>query len=156
MGAVEQDAAALRAEVGRLVDRTEVQELLSEYLRAFEERRLDEAWARSIFTDDVEVEFPPGAHRGIDGIVTFHRPLMDLWDRTLHATSDHAIDVDGDHANLRAKLLATHVHRSDDPGELFHIGGRVDGEARRTEGGWRLRRVRLDLTWTQGDPPASG
>ena len=52
-----------------------------------------------------------------------------------------------------ATLLATHVHRDDDPGAGLQIGGRLTGEAARGDTGWRLHCLELDLVWTDGDPP---
>ncbi len=144
----------LRQQLAVLVDRDEIEALLGSYLRAFEERHFDDVWVRSTFSDDVVVEFPPGAHRGRDGIGAFHREVADLWERTLHHTSDYVVGIDADRAVLQTKLLAAHVHRADDPGALFRIGGHIDGEARRTADGWRFRKLRLELVWTEGDPPS--
>jgi hypothetical protein len=137
-----------------LVDRVEIEELLDGYFFAFERRRFDEVWMRSTFTDDVVLEFPPGTHTGFEGLADFHERVAALWDRTLHHTTNHVFRFDGDRAELRAKLTATHVHRPDDPGAHLHIGGYVDGEAVRVGDGWRFRRLRLELVWTEGDPPS--
>jgi hypothetical protein len=137
-----------------LGDRAEIQDLLDSYFVAFEQRRFDDEWVRSTFTDDVVLEFPPGTHAGVDGLAAFHEEIAALWERTLHHTTNHAFRFDGDRAVVRAKLTATHVHRADDPGAHLHIGGYVDAEVLRTGDGWRVRRLRLELVWTEGDPPS--
>jgi hypothetical protein len=115
-----------------LVDRVEIQELLDGYFLGFEYRRFDDAWVRATFTDDVVLELPPGTHAGVERLASFHEGVAALWARTLHHTTNHVFRFDGDRAELRAKLTATHVHRPDDPGAHLHIGGYVDGEVLRT------------------------
>jgi hypothetical protein len=63
------------------------------------------------------------------------------------------IESDGDRARCTATLLATHIHRDDDPGAPFQIGDRLAGEAGRRDAGWRLRRLGLDLVCADGHPP---
>jgi hypothetical protein len=68
------------------------------------------------------------------------------------------IEQDGKRAGFTATLLATHIHRDDHPGAPLQIGGHLTGEAACGDAGWRLRRLELDLVWTDGHPPgrASG
>jgi SnoaL-like domain len=65
--------------VGTLVDRADIQDLISGYFLAFEERRFDEAWLQATFTEDVVVEFRPGTHAGTEGLAEFHQQVAARW-----------------------------------------------------------------------------
>jgi hypothetical protein len=134
-------------------DRQAVHDLLVGYFRGFDERREDDAFLRQTFTDDAHWRFPRGSAAGIEEIVERRGRALALWKQTLHSVSSVLVDLDADRARFTATLLATHIHRDDDPGEPLRIGGHLTGEAGRGDEGWRLRRLELDLVWTDGDPP---
>lgn len=139
-------------------DRVAVHDLLVGYFYGFDERRTDDAFLRETFTADAHWRFPRGDATGIEEIIERRDGTLGLWKQTLHSVSSVLIALDGDGARFTATLLATHIHRVDDPGAPLQIGGRLTGEAARSDEGWRLRRLGLDLVWTDGDPPgqASG
>jgi hypothetical protein len=130
-----------------------VHDLLVGYFRGFDERRTDEAFLRETFTADAQWRFPRGDVTGTEAIIERRDETLGLWKETLHSVSSELIELHGDRARFTATLLATHIHRDDDPGAPLHIGGRLTGEAARGDAGWRLRRLGLDLVWTDGDPP---
>jgi hypothetical protein len=139
-------------------DRVAVHDLLVGYFCGFDERRTDDAFVRETFTADAYWCFPRGDATGIEEIIERRDGTLGLWKQTLHSVSSVLIELDDDRARFTATLLATHIHRDDDPGAPLQIGGRLTGEAARSDAGWRLRRLGLDLAWTDGDPPgqASG
>jgi hypothetical protein len=134
-------------------DRVAVHDLLVGYFRGFDERRTDGAFLRETFTADAHWRFPRGDATGIEEIIERRDGTLGLWKQTLHSVSSVLIHLDDDRAQFTATLLATHIHRDDDPGAPLQIGGRLTGEAVRSDAGWRLRRLGLDLVWTDGDPP---
>ena len=146
--------AEMAEEVRRLSDRADLTDLADRYLRALDERAFDEVQAYSVFTDDVELNFPPGDHSGIVGVAEFNRGFMGHWDRTHHNVSSYFIELDGDRATIAWNIIAVHVHPGSPPppthAEHFYLGGRFEGAARRTKRGWRLRRLALRVTWTAG------
>jgi len=154
MSAIQTDSEQLRARVDALADKDAIRALLIRCFREFEAKRSDDEWLRSIFSEDVRVEFPAGTHEGLAGLGDLHRRIEALWDRTLHLLSDHAIELQRDRASVSAVLHATHVHHADSPGAHLHIGGHVDAEAVRSPDGWRLAQLAIRLVWTEGDPPA--
>ena len=139
-------------------DRAAVCDLLVGYFRGFDERRTDDAFLRETFTADAHWRFPRGDATGIEEIIERRDGTLGLWQQTLHSVASVLVELDGDRGRFTATLLATHIHRADDPGAPLQIGGRLSGEAARSDAGWRLRRLELDLVWTDGDPPrqASG
>lgn len=151
------DPAALAAEVARLADLAELQRLAGRYLASLDEGDFGEAWAKSLFTEDIEMTFPVGSHRGITGVGAFTTEIMARWGRTHHHGSDSSVDLDDDRAGLSWSLIASHVHHGSpvppDPSEYFQLGGRFTGTARRTPDGWRFDRLRLRIVWTTGAVP---
>jgi hypothetical protein len=134
-------------------DRAAVHDLLVGYFCGFDERRTDDAFLKETFTADAHWRFPRGDATGIDEIIERRNATLGLWKQTLHSVSSVLIELDGDRATFTATLLATHIHRDEDPGAPLQIGGRLTGEAARTDPGWRLCRLELDLVWADGDPP---
>jgi SnoaL-like domain len=141
------DADPLR----RLTDRMDVQDLVDRYLAGLDEARFDDAWARSIFTEDGRFEVPMGGHRGAAGMAGFTAAMMRKWRRTHHLAAGHLVELDGDRARVRGNLIATHLPPG--PGEPFQVGDRFEGEAVRTEAGWRFERLAFELVWSRGTPP---
>jgi hypothetical protein len=139
----------------------EISALLDRYLLSLDAEKLDDEWARSLFTEDSCVEFPIGRHEGIDGLAAYHRRSLAKFEGTQHLGSPAVVELDGDRASLRANLISTHVHRTADaPSDgqyppVFATGTFVTGEARRTPDGWRLSLLSFRLIWANGTPPSS-
>ncbi|HEX3787840.1 MAG TPA: nuclear transport factor 2 family protein [Pseudonocardiaceae bacterium] len=150
----------LRAQVQALTDRAEITALLDRYAHTLDQRRFDQEWARSLFTDDVELRFPVGDHQGIDGVADSHRQTMGRFDRTQHIHTTYLIDLAGDHAQAAFQLLGTHVYAAPDeagrgerPGAHFQVGNHYQADLVRTAAGWRVRRLVNEVIWTRGEPP---
>lgn len=148
------ELAELVGRVRRLTDRVDLVELIDRYLLSLDEGGFDEAWARSLFTEDVVMDFPVGSHRGIKDVTGFTAQIMDRWARTHHNGANHTVHTDGDQAAIAWNVYAIHVHHGSPnppaPGEHFHLGGRFRGVAARTPEGWRIRRLGLRVLWTAG------
>ncbi|MEU0671736.1 ester cyclase [Streptomyces sp. NPDC006172] len=144
-------------EVARLADLVSLRDLVARYLAGLDEGGFDETWARSLFTEDIEMTFPVGSHQGLAGVVGFTAEIMARWGRTHHHGSESQVDVDGDRAELSWSLIASHVHHGSplppDPTQYFQLGGRFTGTARRTPDGWRFDRLGLRIAWTTGSVP---
>ncbi|WP_324788393.1 nuclear transport factor 2 family protein [Streptomyces sp. H51] len=151
------DPAALAAEVARLADLAALQHLIERYLASLDEGVFDESWARSLFTEDIEMTFPVGSHQGITGVTGFIGEIMARWGRTHHHGSGGSVELDGDRAAVSWSLIASHVHYGSplppEATEYFQLGGRFTGTARRTPDGWRFDRLGLRIVWTTGTVP---
>jgi hypothetical protein len=149
------ELAVLRRQVRELTDRAAISELIDRYvvlLDTQDENGFDESWPRTVFTEDVRLHFPIGTHEGLAGVAEFHLAAKQKFDRTLHLSANHAVRLDGDRAQVRFHLIATHVHH-DGGVPLFDIGGHYTGEAVRTAAGWRFREWGFHLTWASGPGP---
>lgn len=155
------DIDALRARIGALTDRAEISELIDRYVTLLDtqdDHGYDGTWPRTVFTEDCRLEFPVGTVEGLDKVAAFHFDRKSRFARTHHLASNYGIRTDGDTARVRLHLVAVHVHHDDgpDPGGRFDIGGYSEGEAVRTPHGWRLRRWRFHLMWSDGVGPRPG
>ncbi|MEU6895139.1 nuclear transport factor 2 family protein [Streptomyces sp. NPDC046557] len=151
------DLAALAAEVTRLSDLAALSKLSERYLATLDEGTFDAVWAESLFTEDVELTFPVGSHRGVAGVPKFTSQIMERWGRTHHHGSDVSVELDADRAAISWSLIASHVHFGSplppDASRYFQLGGRFTASARRTPDGWRIDRLRLRIVWTTGAVP---
>lgn len=130
--------------------------LLDRYLLGLDAGDYDDDWFRSLFTDDVVVEFPHARHEGLDGLAAFHATSLTRYAATQHFGSAAVVEVTGEKATLTANAIATHVHRPENAaacGPVFASGSRVSGEAQLTAAGWRLRRLSFRTIWITGTPP---
>ncbi|MEU6895971.1 nuclear transport factor 2 family protein [Streptomyces sp. NPDC046557] len=161
MTVTDEEVADLRAQLRVLTDRAEIVELVDRYVTLLDTQDdygFDDAWTRSVFTEDCRLEFPVGRFEGLDGLAHFHFEKKAKFDRTHHLAANYGINLKGDVAILRVHLIASHVHLHDgpDPGGRFDIGGYSEGEAVRTLDGWRLRSWKFNLKWSAGDGPRPG
>ncbi|MFC7310780.1 nuclear transport factor 2 family protein [Streptomyces monticola] len=151
-------AGPLAEQVARLNLRAALSELVERYLASLDTGNFDDTWARSFFTEDIELTFPVGSHQGIAGLAGFTRAIMGRWESTHHHGSGCLVVPDGeDRAGVRWSLIASHMHfgspRPPAVSRCFQLGGRFDGTARNTPQGWRFERLRLRITWSSGAPP---
>jgi hypothetical protein len=159
MSSIVEEVNALREQLRALSDRAAIGELIGRYHLGLDQKQLNDAWARSIFTKDAVLEYPVGEHRGIEGLVGFHKGVVDRWERTLHITTNYSIDLDSDQARLKSSLFAVQIHlaqtrrqRNDD--SAFFVAGTYDGELVRLSGGWRIQRLAFRVAWIKGRGPA--
>ncbi|MBF6330491.1 nuclear transport factor 2 family protein [Nocardia transvalensis] len=141
------------------VDRVQVQELLSRYYGAIDDKRLDRALVDATFTVDGRLVNPTGtALVGREAITEQQLTVVTKFRATHHVITDHLIDFEGDTARLRANMTAMHLWAEDcsDAFALeshFLAGGVFEGQAARTADGWRLRELSLRITWRTGAVP---
>lgn len=140
-------------ELRDLLDRERIAALVARYVTTLDEGPFDMTWGRSVFTDDVHIEFPLGPTDGVERVVEQHRSVMSVWDRTLHFSTDHLIELDGDRADVQGRLVALHVHAKAEPRTPLVAAQKLHATTVRTAAGWRFERLVLRPTWTMGEPP---
>jgi hypothetical protein len=112
---------------------------------------------RSIFTDEVEIDFSswngrPAATMSADQWVAGVQPLFSGLAASQHSMTNPRVEVDGDGAALVMYMQAEHILDHADPTAWFTSGGYYTDRAVRTEQGWRLAAVRLTVLWRRGRP----
>jgi len=143
-------ATDLSGQVRDLTDRQELTELVSRLYVLLDEERFDEL--RSVYTDDVHLEFPSATMHGIDEAIAVARRRGAKYDRMQHLSTDVVIELDGDRAAVRTNHWALHVHPTQTAAEDFQAGVVHRFDAVRTPGGWRLNRGHAEVVWTSGTP----
>ncbi|MFZ0040628.1 MAG: nuclear transport factor 2 family protein [Solirubrobacteraceae bacterium] len=142
------------AQLQWLVDRAEISDLLIEFARALDAR--DGRAYAALYAEDGVLELPGGVRiEGGEqlsvGVARTLGPYHAVW----HLSANHMIDVDGDVARTRSYLMA--VHRHDAEAHRHATGaGWYDNRLRRTNAGWRLTSVRLEMVWRAGNGPLPG
>jgi hypothetical protein len=87
--------------------------------------------------------------------------LFDGFAATQHTSSNHVYDLRGDEATCISNMQAEHfVARQQGDGlavgeNRWTIGGYYENGLVRTDEGWKLNRVTLNVTWTEGNPKVS-
>ncbi|CAL9639391.1 hypothetical protein SUDANB60_06261 (plasmid) [Streptomyces sp. enrichment culture] len=143
---VSPDATALR----RLTDLSSIHRLVDRYAYAVDDRDWA-AWA-ACFTTDATVTFPFGTFHGNDGLEQWGRDALAAFESSHHVLTNIKVDFASEHeAALRAKIIATHVPKRDDPSVFFAEGGDHTWHLIKIDGRWLIRSLHLGIVWTLGN-----
>lgn len=150
------------ADLARLAaDRLEITDALHRF--AFGLDHNDPGTLASALTEDCTFDFTPAASKlgidfpkltGRDKVVSSVLSLIGPLD-TSHTVSNVRVKVNGDSATLYAYVMAQHFMPGDGPRrgtENALLMNRYYCEAMRDGQQWRLRRVKIDNAWAEGDP----
>lgn len=121
-------------------DELDIQRVLADYAWGCDEG--DWALLRSLFTDDAHLDYTTagGPAGGADEVVGWLESSLTTIPMIHHVVSNLQIDLDGDHADVRAVFHCTAQLPGADG--LLVTGGYYDDELVRTSEGWRIRRKR--------------
>ncbi|MFJ5773492.1 nuclear transport factor 2 family protein [Streptomyces sp. NPDC093094] len=128
---------------------TEIETLVHRMFRVLDTRPFTPGLMRAYVTADARMETPLGVSTG-EAAVRNSEVALGRYVRTQHIASGILTEVDGDRATASWNALMTHVHADE---SVFMVGGRWEGDLRRTEDGWRFGRLAVQAVWTQGQPP---
>jgi 3-phenylpropionate/cinnamic acid dioxygenase small subunit len=135
-----------------LLDRAEIADLLNGYAYGIDQR--DWSRYRSVFTDQIWVDLGwAGVNEQIPAdnwVLSSVKPLG-ACDATQHRMTNIDIELNGDRAVLRAQMTARHVLVTDGVSEMQTVGGYYEHDVVRTAQGWRISKLRLVITWEEGD-----
>jgi uncharacterized protein (TIGR02246 family) len=137
------------ATVQRLLDESELRKLIQALPRALDERDFDRFGAQ--FTEDAEMEIGREVRRGRQAIADGPRhDLPSRYEATYHHMGQIYVDIDEDEATILTYIFAYHLPKASEPMTHEDAGGKYHAVARRTENGWRITRLRLEIVLTQG------
>lgn len=148
-----------RAELQRLIDEQAIRDLVARFALALDERRWPDYAA--LYAEDAVLRLPHGEVTGRAAIERWVEADLGRYVSTHHAGGHVVIDVDGDTADVRTTLLATHVE-SEDGRTYWAGGGWYVMRLRRAAAGWLLTSTEARPAWLQltdgargpGRPPA--
>jgi hypothetical protein len=135
-------------------DRTEIVETVYCYAAGVDGR--DWALYRSIFTDEVDIDFSSydGTTTGrmkADDWVAGVKPLFEGLDATQHSMTNPRVTIQGDRATCIMYMQAEHFLKNDRGDSGFALGGYYTDQLVRTPAGWKLCAVKLTVLWTRGN-----
>ncbi|MFN0148994.1 MAG: nuclear transport factor 2 family protein [Dehalococcoidia bacterium] len=137
-----------------IADRLAVQDVMTRYAIGVDTR--DFELYESCFAEDVAVSgFGRGEPiRGRAAWMAFARKALERFGPTQHFIGNHLVELQGDEADLRTYVQATHVLAAD-PQAVFTLWATYHTRLRREPGGWRIVEHRLEPQASQtlrGDP----
>jgi SnoaL-like domain len=143
-----------RREIRELIERERVVALVDQYVATLDEpSSFDVDWARSLFTESVRFEHEIAVLEGIEEVAAAHRMVMGRWERTVHFSTNHHVELDGEHAHLTARLMAIHVHPGENPADSLIAANLLDADVVQTSKGWRFERFAPRTLWRTGQSP---
>ena len=142
------------SDLKQLLDRAAITDIVNCYATGLDRRN----WAllRSIFTDEIDMEFSsvgmkPGTYAA-DRWVRNAEVLFAGFGPTQHTFTNHAVKVDGDRANTQVYMQAEHFIVDDAPEQnRWTIGGYYTHDLVRLAAGWRIKGMALHMTWQTGN-----
>jgi uncharacterized protein (TIGR02246 family) len=139
------------AALQRLVDESDLRDLMQALPRALDEKNFDALGA--LFTEDGVHEIAGQIRRGRQAITDGPKgDLERLYQATYHHIGQIYVDLDGDEATIVAYIVAYHLPKAAEPMKHQDGGAKYHAVARRTEDGWRLTRARHEIIFFQGEP----
>ena len=134
-----------------LKDKKAIAELQTRYSYAIDSGAYDEL--DSVFLADAVADYGrAGLVEGVAAIKDTCRHALEPLTAAQHLNTNHEARIDGDTATARC-YLHVHQHRDNTPGgDHLEMGGRYDDELVRTKEGWRIKRRKLTILWSNGNP----
>ncbi len=139
-----------------LLDRTRIVEVISRYAAGLDARDW-ELW-RSVFPEETVFDLSswndvPGRLLNTDRVVAAQARMFAELSVTQHFITNHRVEITGDSARVLAHMRAEHWIDTTDEGQCarYTMFGYYDDDLIRTPDGWKISRMQLRVTRTQGD-----
>jgi 3-phenylpropionate/cinnamic acid dioxygenase small subunit len=144
------------ADLAALVDRLEIEEVLTRYAWALDSKTFD--GLDDVFTSDAHIDYTSSG--GVAGpfpeVKAWLARVLPHFPAYQHLVTNHQITVDGDQATSRAEFYNPMVTAKPDGGRgIFFVGGEYHDQLVRTPQGWRIRERIEKSVWTDGELPAA-
>jgi hypothetical protein len=136
--------------------KAQIVELINRYFAAVDDRCLDVALAETTFAPDGKIVRPNGAELvGPAVICEAQNESFARFRATQHVMTNYVVDLVGEHAHVRANVIATHLWApgQGDPNALeshFTAGGVITADVVRLERGWRITALENRVVWRTG------
>lgn len=127
----------MTATLGYVSDRMALMDVMLDYVKGVDERNM--ALYRSIFTDDVTATFGGAVYDGADAWVAFIVQALERFGPTQHMLGPQLAVIDGDTAECRTDLQATH-YLKDQPDTTVTLWATYEQTMKRVDGRWKIAR----------------
>ena len=138
-----------------LTDRVEIIEVMSMYAAGLDAR--DWVLWRSIFLDEVVFDLSSWSGQeprrlNSDRVVAGQARMFAELSVTQHFMTNHRVTIDGDRARLLAHMRAEHwIDDAPAGGDRYTMFGYYDDKLVRTDAGWKIAEMQLNVTRTEGE-----
>jgi hypothetical protein len=149
---MDDELAALRAQVRDLADRQAITDVLVRYMAGMDAK--DAAMVRSAFHPDAVDRHQGHPTRSIDEFMDFLEPLLPQMGATAHYLGGVRIEVTGDEAVARYPAIAFHRLGEGDRAIDSIMGARVVDRLSRRQGEWRIADRTVTYDWNHDRPAA--
>jgi ketosteroid isomerase-like protein len=151
----EAELRQLRAEVGRLLDRTAVEDVLFDYAAAMDGQ--DFARFRDLFTADIVVEHGGGRMVGREAVLAGLDEAIGRHFTSHHMITNHRVTMaPPDHARAVGYFHSIHLDDPAQPAQHDDHGGWYLVELVRADGAWRISRLKQVSVWSDGNRRPTG
>jgi len=142
------------AKLQNLLDRQAISDTVIRYATGIDMRQWDVY--RACFCDEIEIDFTSfggGAPVTVsaDDWVLQVRSTLSGFAATQHMSTNHVISVGGDEATCVSYMQAQHYLPNDKGDGTLTLGGFYTNSLVRIDGGWKICRCQLTVTWTTGN-----
>lgn len=137
----------MSARLEAILDKFEIQELLTAYAHSIDGRMFDALDA--IFTPDAEIDYSAtgGLKGGLWDIKLFLQSTLPLFKASQHFVTNPLIRLSGDRATCRSLLLNPMTIAREEGVHTLFIGAWYVDDLLRTEAGWRIARRAQELAF---------
>jgi len=138
-----------------LTDRVGIIEVMSMYAAGLDAR--DWVLWRSIFLDEVVFDLSSWSGQeprrlNSDRVVAGQARMFAELSVTQHFMTNHRVTIDGDRARLLAHMRAEHwIDDAPAGGDRYTMFGYYDDKLVRTDAGWKIAEMQLNVTRTEGE-----
>lgn len=127
------------------LERAAITDVLYRYASCMD--RFDFDGVRSVLADDIFAQYGNnGELHGADEVMRYCKEFTVDCQMQHHFLNVYHVDVDGDHAEALV-YHTSHQLFERAPGIIHLLVGRYHNELRRTEDGWKISKLLLELCW---------
>lgn len=137
-----------------MADKMEIRRILDEIDNACDAKNWNKC--RSFFKDEIKFDYQsltgdePGKMKTDELIEAWKNTLFEA-KKSFHQRTNHRIKIDGDRAEAFSKLYAFNLLEEGKITGLWEVWGRSAHRLERTEKGWKVSGLALDVIYRRGD-----
>ncbi|WP_139114674.1 nuclear transport factor 2 family protein [Rhizorhabdus dicambivorans] len=143
-------------DLATLLAERDISGLVTRYAKALDDadwKAFHGLFAEQVAIDTSGLRGVPPSVMDRDAWVARVRGTVEQFERVLHYSTNHVVEIDGDRGACHSHAQNVHDYLLDGETRHFVVHGRYTHEVRRTPQGWRISAVRLAFVMREGEPP---